>query len=107
MTFRVLLVAVMMVWAFAPSTAAATGCREWNRMSEASQRDRVERMIADAIASQRGRSYQVNRNAIGRCLEANADNMYWDFGDRCSNPSTAHKSAIRTRFKWYVWNCVN
>ena len=91
----------------APLSAHASGCGKWNRLPEQKKWDRIDRMIDDAISGPKGRSYQVNRNAIGRCLQANSENMLWDFNDLCGDPSTAHKSAIPTRFKWYIWNCVN
>jgi hypothetical protein len=97
----------MIVGVLAPASADATGCHEWNRMSESQQRDRIDRMIADALSSQRGRSYNVNRAAIARCLEDNSDSMFYDFGDLCGDSRTARKSAIRTRFKNYIWTCVN
>jgi hypothetical protein len=64
-------------------------------------------MINDAISGQRGRSYQANRNAIARCLESNSENMFLDFDDLCSDARTAQMSAIRGRFKNYIWTCVN
>lgn len=64
-------------------------------------------MIDDAISGQRGRSYQVNRNQIARCLQSSSEDMFWDFNDICDDPRTAHKSAIRVRFKQYIWSCVN
>jgi len=107
MTLRSLLPIVTIMLAIAPLSAHATGCREWNRMSESRKWDRIDRMIDDAVAGQRGRSYQVNRNAIARCLNDNSQNMFWDFDDICSDPNTAQMSAIRSRFKNYIWTCVD
>ncbi len=107
MTFRSILLAATLVCAIAAPPAYATGCREWNRMSESRKWDRIDRMIDDAISGQKGRSYQVNRNAIGRCLQGNSDNMFLDFGDLCADASTASMGAIRARFKNYIWTCLN
>ena len=107
MTLRSILLAVTLVWAIAAAPAYATGCREWNRMSESRKQDRIYRMIDDAISSQKGRSYGVNRNAIGRCLEGKSENMFWDFSDLCVDANTASMGAIRGRFKNYIWTCVN
>jgi hypothetical protein len=107
MTLRVLLIVATIALVTAPQSAHATGCREWNRMSDSRKWDRIDRMIDDAISGQRGRSYQVNRNAIARCLESNSENMFWDFNDLCADPATAQMSAIRSRFKNYIWTCVD
>lgn len=107
MTLRSLLFVATIALVIAPLPAHATGCREWNRLSEAGKWDRIDRMIDDAISGQKGRSYQFNRNAVARCLKDNSENMLLDFDDLCSNASTAGMTAIRGRFKNYIWNCVN
>ncbi len=107
MTLRALLLIATIILAIAPLSAKATGCREWNRLSESRKWDRIDRMIDDAISGQRGRSYQVNRNAIARCLANNSENMFWDFDDICADSNTAQMSAIRSRFKNYLWSCVD
>ena len=76
-------------------------------MSEAKKWDRIDRMIDDAISGQKGRSYQINRNAIGRCLAAHSQDMFIDFHDLCSDGATAGMSAIRGRFKSYIWSCAS
>jgi hypothetical protein len=110
MTFRSML-PLLLVSAFvsmtAPPPAHATACRDWNRMSEQRQRDHVYQLIDDALASNRGRSYRINRNAIGRCLEDHAEDMFYDFTDLCSEGTTASGKAISTRFRQYIWTCVN
>ena len=88
MTLRSFLLIATIMLASAPLSAHATGCREWNRMSESRKWDRIDRMIDDAVRGQRGRSYQVNRNAIARCLAGNSEDMFWDF-------------------KNYLWTCVD
>ncbi len=91
----------------AASPASATSCQDWRRLSENGRWDRIYRMIDDAVASQRARQYQVNRAAIGRCLEGQAESMYWDFDDTCADPETARSQAIRKIFKNYIWTCIN
>jgi hypothetical protein len=91
----------------AASTASATSCQQWKRMSEDRRWDRIDRMIEDAITGQKGRSYHVDRGAIQRCLVSNSQNMFWDFDELCSDSRTGGMSAIRTRFKQYIWTCVN
>lgn len=90
-----------------PSIAQATSCSEWNRMSDDRKWSRIDRMINDALSGSGGRSYNVNRGAIGRCLADNSENMFWEFNDLCSDSRTASMSAIRTRFKDYIWTCAN
>jgi len=107
MRLRSLLVVAMLVSLAGASAAHATGCRDWNRMSESRQWARIDRMIDDAISGQGGRNSSVNRNAIARCLDANAENMFLDFNDLCADASTASMGAIRGRFKHYIWTCVN
>ena len=106
MPLRRLLTIVVLTWTLWPAVAQATSCRDWNRMSESRKWDRIDRMIEDAISGNRGRSYNVNRNQIARCLEANAQDMFWSFDDVCSDASTASMSAIRGRFKNYIWDCA-
>jgi hypothetical protein len=97
--------AVLLVAASA-SPALATSCQRWRRLTEDQRWDRIYRMIDDAITSQRSRQYQVNRAAIGRCLETKVEPMYWEFEDTCSNPSTARSQAINRIFKNYIWSCL-
>ena len=89
------------------SPASATSCQAWRRMSEDQRWDRIDRMIEDALSGNTGRKYLVNRAAIARCLEANAEKMYWEFDDTCSNSRTARSQAIRNIFKHQIWTCVN
>ncbi len=88
------------------SSASATSCSSWRRMTESQRWDYVYRMIDDAIAGQKGRQYQVNRAAIARCLEGYADAMYRDFDDACFDSRTAGSGAIRGIFKRYIWSCI-
>ena len=94
------------VVAMTASPAFATSCQRWRRLTEDQRWDRIYRMIDDAITSQRSRQFQVNRAAIGRCLEGQVESMYWDFDDTCQNPSTARSQAINRIFKNYIWSCL-
>jgi hypothetical protein len=91
----------------AASPALATSCQQWRRMGEDQRWDRVYRMIDDAIAGQRGRQYQANRAAIGRCLERQVESMYYDFDDTCAEAETAGSQAINRIFKSYIWSCFH
>jgi hypothetical protein len=93
------------LFALAP-TASAYSCQQWSRLSPAGKSAEVEAMIEDALNSQRGRSYQVNRNAIGRCLYARARDIQYAFDDVCYDERTAGMQAISNTFKNYVWSCV-
>jgi hypothetical protein len=86
--------------------ALASSCQSWRRMTESQRWDRIYQMIDDAMASQRGREYEVNRAAIGRCLEGHVESMYWDFTDTCEDSSTARAQAVSRIFKNYVWSCI-
>jgi len=90
----------------ATSPAIATNCQSWRRMNENQRWDRVYRMIDDAISGQGGRNYQLNRAAIGRCLERHVDSMYQDFDDVCTTSKSAPGEAIDRIFKSYIWSCV-
>ena len=104
---RILIAALVVCFAaIASSPASATSCQRWRRLSEDQRWDRIYRMIDDAITSQRSRQYQVNRAAIGRCLEGKVEAMYWEFDDTCANPSTARSQAINRIFKNYIWSCL-
>lgn len=107
MTLRSLLLMTTIMLTIAPLSAHATGCREWNRMSDSRRWERIDRMIDDAISGQKGRSYKINRNALARCLADNSENMFWDFNDICADSDTAQMSAIRSSFKNYIWTCVD
>jgi len=106
MWIRSVLVVGTAVVLLVPSLAQATSCSDWNRLSESGKWDRIDRMINDAISGQGGRSYNVNRNAIQRCLQSHSEDIFWDFEDLCADSRTASMSALRTRFKDYIWTCV-
>ena len=100
----VLVSALSSVWT---SPASAMTCQKWNRLSDGQKPSVIDDMIQDAIASQRGRSYGVNRGAIGRCLDSSSRNIQYDFDDACADSRTASMQALNNIFKSYIWNCVN
>ncbi len=100
----ILVSAISSVWT---SPASAMTCRDWNRLADGQKASAIDGMIQDAIASQRGRSYGVNRGAIGRCLDASSRNIQYDFDDACANSRTASMQALNNIFKSYIWSCVN
>ncbi len=102
--FLVLVSAISLVWTTA---ASAMTCRDWNRLAGGQKASAVDGMIGDAMASQHGRSYGVNRGAIGRCLYGQALNIEYDFDDVCASSRTARMQALNTIFKNYIWTCVN
>jgi len=95
--------AISSVWA---GPASAMTCRDWNRLADGQKASAIEGMIQDAIASQRGRSYGVNRGAIGRCLDGSARDIQYAFDDACANSRTTSMQALNNIFKRYIWSCV-
>ena len=49
---------------------------------------------------------QDKQREISEALMA-ARQVFWDFEDLCADARTASMSALRTRFKDYIWTCVN
>ena len=94
---------VVLLWA---PGASATSCRDWGRLSPDQKPMTIDRMIQDAISGQAGRSYQVNRNAIARCLQRYSRDIEIDFDDACSSNRTSGSQALNNIFKRYIWSCV-
>ena len=86
--------------------ALAMSCRDWERMGPQQRAAAVEQMIKGAVSGSGGRSYDIDRGAIARCLGANSRDIEYAFDDVCSNPRTAGMNAIRTTFKNFIWSCV-
>ncbi len=99
------LLALLFLLLLAPPARAIT-CQQWGRLGPDQQAATIDRMIQSAIAGSRGRSYRVNRGAIGRCLASQAQSIAYDFDDVCSDPSTAGMRALDNTFKNYIWSCV-
>lgn len=86
--------------------ASAMNCGRWSRLDAGQKEATVRGMIADALESNRGRQYDVNREAIGRCLRENVSQIAIAFDDICANPRSAEMQAIPNLFKTYVWSCA-
>lgn len=89
-----------------PPTASAMKCSQWTRLTHDQKYDAIARMIDDAIAGQGGRQYRVNRNAVGRCLDGQIQNILYDFEDTCADSSRAGMQALNKIFKNYIWDCA-
>jgi hypothetical protein len=87
-------------------SASAMTCDRWRKLGPEQKLSTVEGMIDEALAGNRGRKYEVNRDAIARCLRNRASEIATSFDDVCSNSRTASKQAIRDMFDTYVWSCV-
>ncbi len=94
---------LILVWA---SSASAMTCQGWSRLTESQKPAEINRMIQDAISGSGGRSYNVNRGAISRCLQRSTRDIQYDFDDACGTQRTAGMSALRNIFKSYIWSCV-
>ena len=86
--------------------AVATTCAQWQRLGSDQKASTVAGMIQSAISGSGGRSYQVNRGAIERCLQSHSRSIEYAFDDVCSDSRTASMNAIRTTFKSYIWSCA-
>ncbi len=86
--------------------ALAMSCRQWQRLGPQQRASTIDRMIQSAISGSGGRSYQVDRGAIARCLQNESRDIEYAFDDVCSDSRTAGMNAIRTAFKYYIWSCV-
>ena len=105
MKLRIVFLACLVSCLLAPA-ANAINCRSWDRLGPAQKSATIDRMIQDAVAGPRGRSYQVNRGEIGRCLQRYAQSMQNDFDDACADARTAGMQALNHIFKNYIWSCV-
>src|SRR5262245_15578707 len=79
--------------------ASAMSCKPWLRLNAAQKEATAHAMIDDALRSQRGRQYDINRAAVGQCLHANAYQMAVDFDGVCSDSRSADMQAIHKVFK--------
>ena len=86
--------------------AVATTCTQWQRLGSDQKAATVAGLIQSTISGSGGRSYQVNRGAIERCLQSQSRAIEYAFDDVCSDPRTAGMNAIRTTFKSYIWSCA-
>ena len=86
--------------------ASAMKCSQWTRLSYDQKSKAIARMIDDTISGQGGRQYQINRNAIGRCLDSQIQNIFYDFDDTCADSRRAGMQALNNIFKNYIWHCA-
>src|SRR5262245_1539812 len=93
---------------FVPSASSdsTVSCRPWQRLNGPQKAATVPGMIDDALRSNRARQYDVNRDAMRRCLLARVTQMAIAFDDVCSDPRSADMQAINRVFKTYVWSCA-
>jgi hypothetical protein len=98
--------ALALVAAASPASAATIGCREWMKLDDPGKMATIDGMIGDLVGSRgKVRQYEVSRGALGRCLSQNAEQMSYDFDDVCSDSRSADMQAIQRVFKNYVWSC--
>jgi hypothetical protein len=84
----------------------AINCKRWERLTPAQKSQSVERMIHGAVSGSKGRQYQVDRAAVGRCLEAHSRSIQQDFDGACADSRTAGMQALNRIFKGYIWSCA-
>ena len=84
----------------------AISCRDWGRLGAQQKQGEIYRMIDGTISGSRGRQYHVDRAAVGRCLEGNAQSILYDFDGACADSRTASRTALRRIFKDYIWSCA-
>jgi hypothetical protein len=96
---------VLLLLLLAPA-AQAINCTSWERLGPGQRSATIDRMIQSTVAGSGGRSYRVDRGAVGRCLQSYAQSIAYDFDSACADPSTAGMQALNEIFKSYVWSCV-
>ena len=99
------LLALLISPLLAPPALAIT-CTQWGRLGAQQKAVTIDRMIQSAISGSGGRSYQVNRAAIGRCLQSRSRSIEYAFDDVRSDSRTAGMNALNTTFKNYIWDCA-
>ena len=88
------------------SSAQAISCSNWDRMGDGQKSATIDRMISNSLAGSGGRQYQVNRGAVGRCLQGYAQSIQYEFDDACADSRTAGMQALNRIFKDYIWTCA-
>ena len=88
------------------NAAPGMGCERWTRLNDTQKQEVVQQMIAEALAGNRGRQYEINRDALGRCLRENAARMQRAFDDVCADSRRAGMQAIGDTFKTFAWSCA-
>lgn len=101
-----LLVLVLPLALLPAAAAQAINCRQWERMSPEQKSATLDRMIESAVSGSRGRQYQVDRGAVGRCLRNRARSIGYDFDGACADARTAGMQALNGIFKQHIWTCA-
>ena len=97
---------ILLLLLLAARPGHAMQCREWQRMGPDQKSASIERMIQNAVSGSGGRQYRINRGAVGRCLQGQAQPIAYDFDDACADARTAGMQALNRIFKNYIWSCA-
>ena len=97
---------VLLVTLFAAIPSHAISCRQWDRMGPDQKAASIDRMIDNAVAGSGGRQYQVDRGAVGRCMDGYAQSISYDFDGACADSRSAGMQALNKIFKDYIWTCA-
>ncbi len=104
LTSGVLLLSSLMFLLASP--VQAISCGQWDRMSAGQKSATIDRMIQSTVSGSGGRQYQVDRGAVGRCLQGYARSIEYDFDGACADARTAGMQALNRIFKEYIWTCA-
>ena len=96
---------VLLATLFAAIPSHAISCRQWDRMGPDQKAASIDRMIDNAVAGSGGRQYQVDRGAVGRCMDGYAQSISYDFDGACADSRRAGMQALNKIFKDYIWTC--
>ncbi len=97
---------VALVLLLAASPVQAISCKQWERMAPAQKSASIDRMIQGAVSGSGGRQYQIDRGAVGRCLQGNARSIEYDFDGACADSRSAGMQALNRICKEYIWSCA-
>ena len=88
------------------SPVQAITCGQWDRMGAGQKSATIDRMIQSTVSGSGGREYQIDRGAVGRCLQGHARSIEYDFDGACADARTAGMQALNRIFKDYIWTCA-
>ena len=100
------ILALALVVAAVATPARALTCNSWSRLGPDQRAATIQRMISNAVEGSGGRSYHIDRSAVGRCLERAALAIGYDFDGACSDSRSAGMQALNKIFKDYIWSCA-
>ena len=86
--------------------AGATRCPAWVKMSPDQKSETIANMIDRAVAGSGGRSRQIDRAAVARCMHDQAREIEFAIDGTCSDPRTAGMQGVNRTFKDFIWSCV-